>query len=56
MNYLLRELPAYQMVEVEQISIISGLAVIIGGMVILYFLVKVLFFKRKKQKGGKRYE
>ena len=56
MNYLLQDMPKYQMVEVEQINFALCLIAIIGGMSILYAITNMILLKKqqkiKKKEGG----
>ena len=55
MNYLLKDAPAIQLIEIEQPNFFSGLVIILVGISILYVIINVIFINKKK-KGEKNNE
>lgn len=50
MNYLLQDMPTYQMVEMEQVNIMVGLIGIIAASGILYMIANHIIQNKKKRR------
>lgn len=51
MNYLLQDMPTYQMVEMEQVNIMVGLIGIIAVSGILYMIANHIIQNKKKKES-----